>query len=119
MRVCITDEKSIPFNAANSAEIMESLKKHIIEKEQKGNNLGILGTSENGTIPLNKIAFTYSNPQIIDGKLSVDLKMLDTPMGIKAKELINFRATTEGYGFVKETGIDNYLFSTVVIDESQ
>lgn len=77
-KVCITDEKSVPHNATNSTEVMETMKDQILAKVEKGSNFGTLGFSD-GVIPLDKVAFTYENPQIIDGKLYVDFKVLDTP----------------------------------------
>lgn len=116
--ICITDEQSVPHNATNSTEVIESMKDQILEKVEKGSNFGSLGSSD-GVILLDKVAFTYDNPQIVDGKLYVDFKVLDTPQGKVMKDLIDYRGTTSGYGIVKEDkSIEDYTLASVYVAES-
>ena len=117
-KVCITDEKSVPYNATNSTEVMELMKDQILAKVEKGSNFGSLGSSD-GVIPLDKVAFTYENPQIINGQLYVDFKVLDTPQGKVMKDLIDYRSTTSGYGIIREDkSIENYTLASVYVSES-
>jgi hypothetical protein len=115
--VCITDEQSVPYNATNSTEVIESMKEQILEKVSTGRNFGMLGSSD-GTIEFHKVAFTYSNPQIVDSKLYVDFKILDTPQGNVMKDLIDYRGTTSGYGIKKDESIEDYTLASVYVVES-
>lgn len=103
IKVCITDEKSVPFNAPNSIELIEQIKNQINTKVETGSNLGVVNNGlDNLTIDLSKVAFSYSNPQIINGKLYVDLQILETPEGYNLKKMLDFRGTTVGVGIVNE-----------------
>lgn len=115
--VCITDEQSVPYNATNSTEVIESMREQILEKVEKGSNFGMLGSSD-GTIQFDKVAFTYDNPQIVDSKLYVDFKILDTPQGKIMKDLIDYRGTTSGYGSKKDKSIEDYTLASVYVVES-
>jgi hypothetical protein len=118
MKVCIADEQSVPYNATNSTEVIESIKEQILEKVSTGCNFGVLGSSD-GIIQLDKVAFTYNNPQIIDSKLYVDFKILDTPQGKVMKDLIDYRGTPSGYGISKkDNSIEDYTLAAVYIVES-
>lgn len=103
IKVCITDEKSVPFNAPNSIELIEQIKNQINTKVETGSNLGVVNNGwDNLTIDLSKVAFSYSNPQIINSKLYVDLQILETPKGDNLKKMLDFRGTTVGVGIVNE-----------------
>jgi hypothetical protein len=115
-RVCITDEQSVPYNATNSTEVIESMKEQILEKVEKSYNYGIWGHPDINC-PLGELAFTYDNPQIIDGKLYVDLKILDTTKGKAMKDLIDYRGTTSGYGRKKDKSIEDYTLASVYVVE--
>lgn len=116
--ICITDEQSVPYNATNSTEVIESMKEQILEKVEKGSNFGMFGSSDS-TIQFDKVAFTYENPQIIDSKLYVDFKILDTPQGKVMKDLIDYRGTTSGYGISKkDKSIEDYTLASVYVAES-
>ncbi len=116
--ICITDELSIPYNATNSTVVIESMKDQILTKIESGSNFGMLGSSD-GVITLDKVAFTYDNPQIIDGKLYIDFKVLDTPQGKILNELIDYRCTTSGYGIIKgDKSIEDYTLASVYVVES-
>jgi hypothetical protein len=116
-KVCITDEQSVPYNATNSTEVIESMKEQILEKVSTGRNFGMLGSSD-VTIQFDKVAFTYSNPQIVDSKLYVDFKILDTPQGKVMKDLIDYRGTTSGYGIKNDKSIEDYTLASVYVVES-
>ena len=112
LKVCITDEKSIPYNAINSLELIEKIKEQIASKIEKTTNIGILGSND-CEIPLDRAAFTYENPQICDGKLYVDFKLLDTPCGKILQQLCDdnatYRSVSIGIGNITEDKcINNY-----------
>lgn len=116
--VCITDEQSVPYNATNSTEVIESMKEQILEKVEKSYNYGIWGYPDINC-PLGELAFTYDNPQIVDGKLYVDLKILDTTKGKVVRDLIDYRVTTAIHGFIKEDrSIEYHSLSAVYAVES-
>lgn len=119
MTVCITDEKSVSFNTPNSIELIEQIKKQINTKVETGSNLGVVDNGwDNLTIDLSKVAFSYSNPQIINGKLYVDLQILETLEGNNLKKMLDFRATTVGVGIVNEDkSIRDFELSYVKVDE--
>lgn len=113
LKACITDEKSIPYNATNSLELIEKIKEQIASKIEKTTNIGILGSNGDCAIPLDRAAFTYENPQICDGKLYVDFKLLDTPCGKMLQQLfdnnVTYRSVCTGIGNITEDKcINNY-----------
>ena len=114
--VCITDEQSIPYNATNSTELLDFLKEQILEKVKRSCNLGKMG-EPNQESPLVEIAFTYDNPQIVNGKLYVDLKILGTPQGKVMEELNDYRVTTAIHGFIRgDKSIECHGLYAVYVD---
>jgi hypothetical protein len=117
-KVCITDEKSIPYNATNSSELIENIKEQIVSKIEKGDNIGVLGSSGTGPVLLERAAFLYENPRICHGKLYVDLKVLDTPCGKILQQLLNdtstCRTAVEGTGIIEDNkSITDYTLKSV------
>jgi hypothetical protein len=120
--VCVTEEGSIPFSANNSVELIQDIKGQIDELINKKSNLGVVGfINYNYSINLSDVAFKYYNPRIIESKLYLDLKILDTPKGKFMSGLLSeldnsnlFRVVLTGIGTVKEDGVmDDYSLVSV------
>ena len=118
-KVCITDEKSVQYTATNSLELIEKIKEQIVSKIENGHNIGVFGTNGNDQcILLEKAAFFYDNPQISDGKLYVDFKLLDTPYGNILQQLsdfnVTYRSVVEGIGIIMgDKSIADYTLISV------
>lgn len=126
MKLCITDKDSIPFNATNSTELLEEIKNQINSKIEKGSNLGSLGESKSHIMDLHRVAFKYTNPQIINNQLYVDVEPINTPLGILLKAYIKdiaengldyvMKGKTVGVGILKDDkSIKDYVMSYVYI----
>jgi hypothetical protein len=120
--VCVTEEWSIPFSANNSVELIQNIKGQINELISKKSNLGVVGFIDYNCITnLSDIAFKYYNPKIIDNKLYLDLKILDTPKGKFMSGLVSepdnknlYKVVLTGIGTLKEGGgIADYYLVTV------
>jgi hypothetical protein len=120
--VCVTEEGSIPFSANNSVELIQNIKGQIDELINKKSNLGVVGfINYNYSINLSDVAFQYYNPRIIESKLYLDLKILDTPKGKFMSGLVSepdnknlYKVVLTGIGTVKEDGVmDDYSLVSV------
>lgn len=120
--VCVTEEWSILFSANNSFELMQNIKGQIEELISKKNNFGVSGFIDCTCITnLSDVAFQYHNPRIIENKLYLDLKILDTPKGKFMSGLVSepdnlnlYRVVLTGVGTIKEDGgIDDYSLVSV------
>jgi hypothetical protein len=120
--VCVTEEWSIPFSANNSVELIQNIKGQINELISKKSNLGVVGFIDYTCITnLSDVAFQYYNPRIIENKLYLDLKILDTPKGKFMSGLVSepdnknlYKVVLTGIGTLKEGGgIADYYLVTV------
>jgi uncharacterized protein YjgD (DUF1641 family) len=122
--VCVTEDMSIPFSATNSVELIQNIKSQIDELINKKSNLGVVGFIDYNypsTYNLSDVAFQYYNPRILENKLYLDLKILDTPKGKFMSGLVSepdnsnlYRVVLTGVGFTKEDGvIDDYSLVSV------
>jgi hypothetical protein len=126
MKLCITDKDSIPFNATNSTELLEEIKKQINFKVERENNLGLLNESKGHIMDLHRVAFRYTNPQIMNNQLYVDIETMNTPLGILLNAYIKdiaengldyiMKGKIVGIGILKEDkSIKDYILSYVYI----
>jgi hypothetical protein len=120
--VCVTEEGSILFSANNSVELIQDIKGQIDELINKKSNLGVVGfINYNYSINLSDVAFQYYNPRIIESKLYLDLKILDTPKGKFMSGLVSepdnknlYKVVLTGIVTIKEDGvIDDYFLVSV------
>ena len=122
--VCVTEDGSILFNATNSVELIQNIKSQIDELIDKKSNLGVVGFNNfnnPSTYNLSDVAFQYYNPRIVENKLYLDLKILDTPKGKFMGGLVSesdssnlYRVVLTGVGLTKENGvIDDYSLVSV------
>ncbi len=108
--VCVLDERSRFWNAPNLTELVNIIKEQIEEK--KGKFIGTLESQGIAAIILADIAFMCENPKVIENRLYVDVKILETPKGKFLKEMIettipenlstHFRFVLSGIGTLDE-----------------
>ena len=122
--VCVTEEDTKLFSYTNYDFLVEEIKTQIEEKISNKTNYGDLGYNDVNNpygLKLSSIAFKYSNPRIIENKLYLDLKILDTPKGKFMSSLISdfdnsklFRTVLTGIGTLEEDkSISDYKLITV------
>jgi hypothetical protein len=120
--VCVTEEWSIPFSVNNSVELIQNIKGQIVELISKKSNFGVVGFIDyNCIINLSDIAFKYYNPRIINNKLYLDIKILDTPKGKFMSGLVSeldnlnlYKVVLTGIGTIKKDGvIDDYSLVSI------
>jgi hypothetical protein len=77
--VCVLGEDSRFWSAPNLSELLETI---LVQMENNPHRMGIYGESKlDCRISLNDVAFIYESPRIIENKLYVDVKLMDTPKG--------------------------------------
>lgn len=128
--VCILDERSRFWNAPNLTELVNTIKEQIEEK--KGKFFGTLESQGIVAIILADVAFMCENPKVIENRLYVDVKILETPKGKFLKEMIettilenlstHFRFALNGFGTLDEDmsvrdyqAISVYLTPTTIV----
>lgn len=106
-------------NNVYSNELLERL---AIEINSKDYNFGEFYKPEwSDVVDLSKISHSYNNARVESGSLIVDIKVLDTPEGIKLKELIeenhlNPIFGARGYGTVVNNVISEKDYKLVSIN---
>jgi hypothetical protein len=104
--VCVTDDGTMPHRATNSSDLMLNIKSQMEDLICDGCTMGVFGLNGDVFISLSNAAFTYSNPQIIDNKLYIDIKLLDTPKGLLIQNIVddlsNCQFVLSGIGVVEQ-----------------
>ncbi len=108
--VSILDERSRFWNAPNLTELVNTIKDQIEEK--KGKFICTLDSKGVNPIILAEVAFMCETPRVIENRLYVDVKILETPKGKVLKDLIetiipenlstHFRFILSGIGILDE-----------------
>jgi len=120
--VCVTEDGTIPMGAGNSKSLIQNIRDQMDKKIKDRQCIGILGYNDSYTVKLESVAFVYDNPHIIDDKLYVDVKVLNTPNGKIMKKLISdlarnnhrlYRFVLTGIGIYKEDDIVDYSLISV------
>jgi hypothetical protein len=102
-------------NANNRVYPTEAIKEAIAKAPDS--LLGTIGLAKSVELELGEVAMAANQFKIIDGYLTAEITILETPAGKAAKELIEndsvaFRPV--GYGNVAEDGtVSNYTFHSI------
>ena len=87
-----------------------------IEASNINERFGELGFPQKHTVDLEKVAFTYENPQLVDNELFVDIILLDTDKGEELKTIKDqVRFVVVGFGEL-ENGVkmkETYEFVSI------
>ena len=122
--VCILDEQSRFWNAPNLSELVNTIQEQLSSKAEQKNGMGIFGYSSDCVVDLDRVAFTYKNPRVIENKIYIDVEISDTPMGKIVKCLFDdvagttisdiYRFTLTGIGIVNyDRSVQDYQLSCV------
>lgn len=122
--VCILDEESRFWNAPNLPELVNTIQEQLSSKAEQKAGVGIFGYSSDYVVDLDRVAFTYKNPRVVENKIYIDVDILDTPMGKIVRCLFDeiagtaisdiYRFTLTGIGIVNDDrSVQDYQLSCV------